>query len=481
MLPALAGVVAVPLLIDGMGLDRFALLTLVWVVAGHASAFDLGMGSALTHAVAERIGRGRPGEVPGVVGAALVLAGGAGALAGAALFVLAPTLAYGVLNVPAGLEAEATAGFRLLALGLPLITLTSSLRGALEAHQRFDLGSLIRVPLGVMVTVGPLLLLPFTDRFDALVGALVVVRGLGLAAYVVALWRATGALRGLRVERSAWRGLLRYGGWISVATGSGVTIEYASRFLIGSVLPVATIAYFATPADLIAKALLLPSAIVGVLFPTLSATLAADPRRGAVLIGRSSLAVLALMGPAMLGVVALAPEGLALWIDAGFAAQATRPLQWLAMAALVNGLATVTTASLVSVGRPDLTVKPLLIEVPLFLVALWLVLHGGYGVAGVAAVYAARVGVDLLIMSALCARHVPETGPALARVIAAATFVGGASWAVASAEPLVGRAAVGALALVGGGALGWATLVGASDRALLLERVAALRARLRVR
>jgi O-antigen/teichoic acid export membrane protein len=57
LLPVLAAVVAVPPLIDGLGAERFGLLTLVWALVGYASLFDLGLGRALTVVVAERLGR----------------------------------------------------------------------------------------------------------------------------------------------------------------------------------------------------------------------------------------------------------------------------------------------------------------------------------------------------------------------------------------------------------------------------------------
>ena len=44
---------------------------------------------------------------------------------------------YLVLNVEPSLRAEAVTSFRILALGLPVVVLTSALIGILEAYQRF--------------------------------------------------------------------------------------------------------------------------------------------------------------------------------------------------------------------------------------------------------------------------------------------------------------------------------------------------------
>ena len=48
LLPTLAGVVAIPRLVHSLGVDRFGLLSLAWIIVGYFSLFDMGMGRALT-------------------------------------------------------------------------------------------------------------------------------------------------------------------------------------------------------------------------------------------------------------------------------------------------------------------------------------------------------------------------------------------------------------------------------------------------
>ena len=50
-MPLLAVWFAIPLLIQGLGTDRFGVWTLAWMVMGYFSLFDLGLGRALTQAV----------------------------------------------------------------------------------------------------------------------------------------------------------------------------------------------------------------------------------------------------------------------------------------------------------------------------------------------------------------------------------------------------------------------------------------------
>jgi O-antigen/teichoic acid export membrane protein len=54
-LPLVVAVVTIPLIIQGLGIDRFGLLSLAWVVLGYFAIFDLGLGRATTKFVAEAL------------------------------------------------------------------------------------------------------------------------------------------------------------------------------------------------------------------------------------------------------------------------------------------------------------------------------------------------------------------------------------------------------------------------------------------
>ena len=67
-LPLLVALVSIPILIRGLGTDRFGILTLAWVVIGYFSLFDLGLGRAVTKLVADRLGAGASERVPALGG-----------------------------------------------------------------------------------------------------------------------------------------------------------------------------------------------------------------------------------------------------------------------------------------------------------------------------------------------------------------------------------------------------------------------------
>src|SRR5690348_4911799 len=116
----IAAFVAIPILIHGLGADRFGLLTLAWAVIGYFSLFDLGLSRALTHAVASRLGGDDPAEeLADVVWTAMAMMLVLGVIGGLVLAVLAAWVVGSVFNVPATLLAESRSTLYLLAFSMP--------------------------------------------------------------------------------------------------------------------------------------------------------------------------------------------------------------------------------------------------------------------------------------------------------------------------------------------------------------------------
>src|SRR5713226_6786990 len=90
--PMLLAIFCIPVLIKGLGTDRFGVLTLTWAVIGYAGLFDLGLGRALTQLVAKKLGRGEDHEVPTLVWTSLILMLLLGVVGTAVVILLTPFL-----------------------------------------------------------------------------------------------------------------------------------------------------------------------------------------------------------------------------------------------------------------------------------------------------------------------------------------------------------------------------------------------------
>jgi O-antigen/teichoic acid export membrane protein len=405
--PTVVAVFCIPILIRGLGTERFGVLTLVWAVIGYASLFDLGLGRALTQLVARKLGAGEDHEVPTLVWTSLVLMLVLGLLGAAVVILLSPWLVHRALHVPSAFQRETLLSFYLLGLSIPVVISTAGLRGLLEAQQHFRVINALRAPMGVFSFAGPLFVLPFSKNLFAIVAVLVAGRLIAWIAHLLLCLRLTVELRARIIwQRAAVGPLLRFGGWMTVSNIVGPLMVTLDRFLIGALLSVSAVAYYATPYELVTKFWLISGALVGVMFPAFSTSSVQDGDRMAVLFGRGVKYLLLVLFPLVLLVVVLAEDGLKLWLGAEFAQNSVHVLQWLAVGVFINCLAQVPFALLQGVGKPDLTAKLHLLELPAYLIALyWLI--KAHGIEGAAIAWTARVTVDALVLFGLARRCLP--------------------------------------------------------------------------
>jgi O-antigen/teichoic acid export membrane protein len=402
--PMLAALVAMPFLIHGLGTERFGVLTMAWAVIGYFNLFDLGLGRALTQLAAERLGAEREGEIPALTWTAVSLMLGLGAVGAVVLVALTPWLTRELLRIPTELQGEAATTFYLLALSLPWVTSTAGLRGLLEAKQRFAVLNVIRLPLGLLTYFGPLAVLPFSTSLVPVVLVLVAGR---ILTWLVHLWYCVStvpALRhGVQVERGLVGPLLRFGGWMTASNVASALMVYLDRFVIGAVLSMAAVAYYVTPYEMASRLGMLPGALLAAVFPAVATSFVRERERAEALSDASLRAVFLVLFPVTLVVVTGAREGLQLWLGADFARHSTVVLQWIAVGVFVNAMGTVPASAIQGTGRPEITGKLNLVELPFYLVVLWLLL-GRFGLVGAAVAWVARVAVDTAILLVLVRR-----------------------------------------------------------------------------
>ncbi len=414
-IPLLAALYSIPLLIDALGTDRFGILTLIWVVVGYFGLFDLGIGRAMTKLVAERFTSERSGEISGIFWTGIPIVLMSGIVGSCVIFTTSPWLVEYALKAPSELQAEALPAFYLLAFSIPLVISVAGLTGFLEASRRFGLTNLVRIPAGTFSFIGPLLVLPYTHNLYALTAVMLAGRVAEFVAlFIICLGVSPSLRHKIKFSTGHIRPLLSFGGWVTVSSIVGPILTYLDRFLISALLSVSAIAYYATPYSIIIKLLIIPSALVGVLFPTFVLHLLEDRSHAASIFYRSTNYILFSLFPLALIVFTFAHEGLTLWVNETFADHSSVVLQWLVIGVFMNGLAQLPVALVHGNGRPELVAKLHLAELPFYLFAvIWLLKQ--YGIVGVAIAGVGRIAVDTFVLFMFAKHLVPETGFAIKR------------------------------------------------------------------
>jgi O-antigen/teichoic acid export membrane protein len=399
----LVALLSVPILIRNLGTDRFGVLTLIWVLIGYSSLFDLGIGRALTKLVAERIGSPKAAEIPGLVWTSLAMMAALGVVGTVLGVALSGWLTSRAFRISPALQDETRVAFALLSLSIPIVISMSGLRGVLEAMQRFGWANAIRIPLGAFAFLGPLAVLPFSHSLVPIVCVLIVGRVIG---WLVHLWAALGLVPGLRdrihFQRSNFVPLLHLGGWMTVSNVVGPLMVYLDRIFIGGLVSMTAVAYYATPYEAVTKLWLFPSAVAGVLFPHVASTYEQDTARMTRLFLSSVKYTALLLFPFTLLIIAFGRPILSLWLGEEFASRSAFIFECLAFGVFLNSLAQLPFTLLQAAGRPDLTAKLHLAELPLYLLAFWYLVRA-HGIDGAAVAWVLRVVIDTVILFLLAA------------------------------------------------------------------------------
>ena len=407
-LPLLVALWAIPILINGLGTERFGLLVLIWMGVGYFSLFDLGVGRALTKMVAERVGKDSESELPALVNTGLTLMVGLGVFAAISVLLISPWLVNSILNIPEDLKSEALWSFWVLGVSLPFVISTAGQIGILQAYQRFPEIAAVRIPLGVGNFLGPVLLLSFTQSLIMATAILVAMRILAWIAY----WHMCRVYMGEEIQRKVIdttivKDLLAFGGWITVTNIVGPAMVYFDRFLIAALLSLTFVTFYTTPYEVITRLWIIPEALAGVLFPALTMVLASRSQRTKQFFMASARVLIISMFIPLAMVILFSFEGLAWWLGQEFAEESRTVLIWLSVGVFINSFARLPSIILQGAGRPDLNAKLHLAEFMPYLISLWWFIEW-FGIVGAAIVWVLRIFVDFLGLSWLSSTVVPE-------------------------------------------------------------------------
>jgi O-antigen/teichoic acid export membrane protein len=395
----LIGLFSLPMLIKGFGTERFAILTLAWAVTGYFSIFDMGISRGITKSISEKLGEGEFKEIPSIVWTGIFMMLIIGIIGAIILSTLSSYLVMQVLEIPKKLQDETLKAFLLISFAIPIVIITSSLRGILEAFQRFDYMNYIRIPLGALTYLSPLLLLPFTKNLFYIIGILILVRTIELLLnYFFCLRILPELAHKIEIKRSLIKSLIKFGSWITISNIVGPLFAYMDRFLISSMITINAVAYYATPNEVNSRLMIIPSALVGVLFSAFVATYNQNRELSGKIYFAGLKYTYLLIFPLILLIISFSREGLSLWLGKEFALESTFVLQILAFGQLFNSLSFMPAGLIQAAGRPDLTAKISVIELPIYLLILyWLI--NAYGIKGAALAYLLRSFFDTITLN----------------------------------------------------------------------------------
>ncbi|MDQ4143344.1 MAG: flippase [Actinomycetota bacterium] len=485
-IPLIVSIVSIPYVVKYLGVPRFGLLSLALNVVTYFSILDFGLDRATTRFVAEALGRGDRGQVAAIVWSAALAQFAFGLVASGLLAVFTPVVTTRLLDLDADLLRDAQTTLYVLAVAVPILMLTDSLQGVLEATQRFDLVNFVRTPASCMTFLMPTLGAWLRLSLPAIMVLLLVARIAVLLAYCILCMRQyPDIVRPRLPDTRLLRRLLAFGSWITIAGVATPILTYSDRVIIGSVVGIGAVAYYTAASDIIRRLGTITTGAGATLFPAFSTLQGAgDSDRITEIFQRSVKYLILMLGVVATTIIVFAHDILRVWLGPEFARQGSIVLQVLAGATLVNAVAWVPYSLLQAVGRAALVAKIELATIPLSLGILYF-LARWFGIPGAAWGVAIRLVIDSVLLFFVCARvQRRQLGPLLLRhalvplalfaaFASAAFFTYNYAHAPASARVL----AVFAIGLAGGTAV-WRWILEQGERDFCGEAWCLIRGRI---
>jgi O-antigen/teichoic acid export membrane protein len=316
-------VAGLPLLVRTLGAETYGVLNVVLVTVSYLTLLNCGLAQALTKLGAEALGRGALREIPALFWTSTAAVAVLG-LAGAALLALAaPALVGRMFAIPAALAAPATRALRVGALAVPTAIVVLNFNGILDAHHRFAITNTLRPLSSIFNTLLPLGAALAGAGLGTMVG-LIAAKSAFFAILLFALcWALVPPIHaGPRWDPDVARRLFAFAGWTALLSPSVLVLGTLDRLLIGVVLGMKALTYYAVPQQITNTLGGLVLAVMPVLYPSFSRLFETDRARMESLHREAAGCIALGIGLACFLLAVCGREILTLWMGRDFAASA---------------------------------------------------------------------------------------------------------------------------------------------------------------
>jgi O-antigen/teichoic acid export membrane protein len=394
--PIIFGLVSIPLIIGNIGVDRFGIVTISWLIFGYFSIFDLGLSKAIINSLSNDLLH-NDGKKQHPISRALIQALFLiGLICCTIIFQLADFLASDVFNIPEELLGETILSLKLVSIGVPITLVSSGFKGVLETYQRFDYTSISDFLNAVGVYVGLAAISYFTNNLVILIGFLLCVRL--IVCLVLFIFSSKYVSKIFRIGKGSvqiFKDALQFGGWVAVSNFINPIMGQFDRYIIASLLTMAAVTYYTAPLDIIIKLNIIPFSIASVLFPAFSLS-KIDAKSDSIFKGSVGLN-LVITVPIVTAIILFSWEGLNLWLGENFANESSFILQLLAVGAFFTSAAQIPFTFIQANGQPKKTAVLQVIEA-VFYIPTSFVLIKFFGIVGAAVGRVIRVSMDSIAL-----------------------------------------------------------------------------------
>lgn len=401
--PALIGLLFIPNLYRQLGAEKFGLLTLAWALLGYSSVFDFGLGTSVSRSVATKIAQEQENSVAPLINTVLVTQFLIGIFLTSLLLLLSGHFIQLLGKIENLSLKEMHTSMQVIFLCIPAIMTTNMLTGVLQAYRSYGLGMLGKATVGTIIFIGPTIIANYSTNMAYIFGSIVILRWLILLIHWKFVQHVITSSR-LFCSVQEVKSLFKFGVGVTISSILGPIMIYCDRFILGHVLSLTNVTFYATPQEIALRLLAIPSAIVGILFPEFVNTLSKknnfseqDNKIQKKYALGFNLNFIFMFPICFIGIL-FSEEILTWWIDPHFSSQSSAILKVLLVAIFINSAAHIPFYLAYAGGKSAATAKLHIIELPIYLITLYFFIHQ-FGILGAAIAWLSRALFDFTCLT----------------------------------------------------------------------------------
>ncbi|MDA9091429.1 oligosaccharide flippase family protein [Porticoccaceae bacterium] len=401
IIPMMVMVFTIPLYLDVIGVDRYGVLALVWLIIGYSMFMEIGLGKATATEIA-KIDVSAYKVKSKIFWTAVFVNLFLGFITSIIVIFIGKYLIVDVFTMSDSIREEALASMPWIVMAVPLALVGSVLNSSLEAVNKFALLNRIQVGGSVMFHVIPLLVaINYSAKLDDVIAASIMVRlvvnvTLLCSCYIYVTGQTISSFSKRRASK-----LLSYGKWIGLTTLVTPVLETFDRLIIGITVGSEGVSFYTVAYQLTAKIRIIPSAISRALLPPLSAASASEAHK---ITTDSFVSLAGQLTPLVILVGICLKPFIFLWIGPEIGKNVL-PISYLFLIGMwANSVCHVPVIYLIATGRASAVGKVHLGEVfPFIVLVYYCSIY--WGVTGAVFAWVFRVFTDLVIMSVIARLH----------------------------------------------------------------------------
>lgn len=354
--PAIVALATVPLLIHGLGLEGFGIVTLIGSVIGYFGVLDINLSAGSIKYLAEFHAQNERRKFAETFWFGCLFYGLLGTVGALALYFGAALLTERFFTVSPGLHAETLLAFQIAAIGFAMSQYQNYLLVIPQALQRYDRSAQAEAFFGVLVNI---------------LSAAVAVNGGGIAG-VIAVRVAIAAVNNLWLvwllhtlgvplkpvwpQREIRHTLTTFSAYAYLSRLAALLQAHGDKLIIGTLAGPVALTFYTVPAQLAGRILGLCFRLSSVIYPRVSALAATGQQARLRLLYLDTTRLLTYLNLIVLGIIALAGEEfLRRWVGAAFVDQGYPVLLLVTLALLVDSLTNIPSLVNDGLGHPRVT------------------------------------------------------------------------------------------------------------------------------